>query len=90
MDHAYQPSPWPGTLRRVCHLGPKVVWTPPGAKKVHISQLWDFCSAVSCAAAPKFGSHYAWDVKSLALKKSKYRLHGGFSTQATFSRPMYS
>lgn len=31
---------------------------------VHISQLWDLCSAVSCASGPKFGSRCNWDVKS--------------------------
>lgn len=89
LDDAYQPSPRLGMFRRGCHLGLEVAWTPPGAKKVHVSQLWDLCSAVSCAAGPEFGSHYVWDVKSLVLKKSKYGLCGGLSTQASCSRAMY-
>jgi len=74
---------------RHCHLGLQVAWTPSGAKKVHVSQLWDLCSAISFADGPKFGSLYAWDVKLFMLKTYKYGLCGGLSTQASFSRATY-
>lgn len=38
---------------------------------VDISQLWDLCSAVSCASGPEFGTYCIWDVKSPMLKKFK-------------------